>query len=472
MTKVTRIAYSKHLNKGKYTRLEEIAGRLASIRAEVWRRYGSISGLRRTHMAVRDEWLAEGRTFDLPARMWKASLQDVIGDIGAYREAAKVEVRKAIHKRTDDEQEQIRLFTWLKYDRWLEDDYLRRMMRKYFKHGKTSVDNQIVLDTQCYRTFSRDGQGWIAVMSLERGHRIAIPLNSTEGPTGTIRLLLRDGRVEIHYAVDEKQVCSTRPSGTAAIGIDKGYTETFTDSDGDVHGEGLGELLSQESDYLKTKYKRRNKIRAVAKNKPHKRAKIKQNNLGRKKLNRRKKKHNQRIRDKVYKAAHTVVDKAKTIAAEDLTAPMRGKSYGKNQNRRLAGWVKGIMAEAIESVSPRRGSTVILVNPAYTSQMDSRYGILLGERRGDLFYCFDGVVLPADQNAARNILVRLADTEIHLYMPYQKVKEILVKRTEQQKRMGLLIQDSSCSGNQTLFGTQFVLPPSTESEKPFLHNSA
>ena len=46
---------------------------------------------------------------------------------------------------------------------------------------------------------------------------------------------------------------------------------------------------------------------------------------------------------------------------------------------------------------------------AVTKQMDSRYGLHLGKRNGDSFYCFDKVVLQADENAARNVLARLHD---------------------------------------------------------------
>ena len=35
--------------------------------------------------------------------------------------------------------------------------------------------------------------------------------------------------------------------------MDKGYTEAYTDSDGERHGEGLGDLLSAESDHRKVK---------------------------------------------------------------------------------------------------------------------------------------------------------------------------------------------------------------------------
>lgn len=369
-----------------------------------------------------------------------------MADILMYREAAKVKVRRAIRQRSKDDADRKRLYTALKYDRWPDDPYLSRMMRRYCLHGQTKVHNQVVLDVQCYTAFSFHGQAWINVTSLDRGNRIAIPLNTNRLPSGTLRLILRDGRVEVHYAVEAEAACSTKPCGQQTIGVDKGYTEAFTDSDGETHGTGLGEVLSTESDYLKVKYQRRNKLKAIAEAKPKKRDKIVHNNLGRKKMDRRRRKHTQRVRDIVFRAAHSIADKAAMIAAEDLTAPMATKPYGKNQKRRLAGWVKGDLAEALALVSQRRGSTLRTVNCAYTSQMDHRYGVLLGRRSGDAFYCFDGVVLDADHNAARNILARLDDREIELYTPYLEVRKILLERTEHKQRLGLLNQDTSCSG--------------------------
>lgn len=443
MSKVTRIAISKNLNQGKYDQLAEIAARCGRLRTEIWDRYGTavgVAGVGLSHREIRDAWLAEGREFGLPARVWKQTLSDVMSDIQACREAAKVQVRRAIWQHTGDKQERIRLFSLLKSDRWTEDSYLRRMMRRYWKRGHTRVRNQIVLDTQCYKSFELKGKVWLSITGLVPRQRIAIPLNTTVSPTGTIRLILREGRVEVHYAVDEQEVTVTRPPGEQVVGVDKGYSEVFTDSDGDHHGEGLGEMLSAESDHLKLKNARRNKLHALEQKhtsrNPAKAARIRANNLGRKKLNRRRKAHRQRVRDLVFKAAHSVVDKAEVVASEDLTAPIKSRGYGKNQNRRLSGWVKGVIAEALDSVTRRRGSALRLVNAAYTSQMDSRHGVLLGERRGDSFYCFDGVVLDADQNAARNILARLSDAEISLYTSYRQVKDILVRRTEQFKTAG------------------------------------
>ncbi len=462
MAKVTRIAYGKDLTNRKFGQLAEIAARLGHLRTEVWRDYGSLAGLEYWgDRQLRDEWLAEGREFNIPARLWKATLADVWSDVVMYREAAKVKVRKAIHKRVKDNEERKRLYTLLKSDKWNEDPYLRRMMRRYYKHGRTQVDYQIILDPQCYNVFELGGKTWLAVMSLERGKRLAIPLNTNVHPVGTLHLILRHMQVEIHYAIDETLVCQVEPCGDQTIGIDKGYTEAFTDSDGQRHGEGLGALLLVNSDKLKAKYQRRNKLKALLEKhnqqgRTKKRDNILAHNLGRKKLNAQKQKHQANVRKLVFNAAHTVVDKATKIAVEDLTAPLKAsKKYGKNQNRRLSAWVKGVMAEAISTVSNRRGASVVLVNAAYTSQMDARTGLLQGTRNGDRFYCLDGAVLDADQNAAQNILARINDKEVKRFTPFAQVKEILAKRSK--PRLGLLNLDISCS-ERTLLSTMSEVP--------------
>lgn len=164
---------------------------------------------------------------------------------------------------------------------------------------------------------------------------------------------------------------------------------------------------------------------------PKKAENIRKHNLGRKKLNRKRKTHKARLRDIAFKAAHGLVDKAQNIVTEDLTKPIRssvGKKYGKNHRRRLNVWVKGILAEALNSVSHRRGASVIPVNCAYTSQIHYRCGCF-GIRQGDRFYCpVCREEDSADGNAAKNVLARLNDSEISLWTPYKTVKSILQTR--------------------------------------------
>ena len=452
--KVTRIAYSKNLNESKYAQLEEQARRLGRIRSEVWQRFGSVRCVSLKDRQIRDSWLKEGKKFEVSSNAWKETLRDAKADISMTVEAAKVKVRKAIRRRTSDKEEQKRLYTLLKRNEWQSDLYLSRMMRRYWNRGHNRTHNQIIVRSDSYGTFLLGGKAWVKIPGLEKGKRISIPLNTTVEPTGTLRIILRGGCVEVHYAIEieEANYC-----GSEVIGVDKGYTEAFADSEGEHHGMGLGELLRSESDYLKIKNQRRAKLRALAKNTNNeaKRQRILKNNVGRKKLSRRAARQQANVRDICFKSAHSIVDKASVVVAEDLTAPMSGKKFGKNMNRRLTSWTKGCLAESLETVCQRRGSTLVLVNPAYTSQMDSRNGLLLGKRVGDSFHCFDGVVLQADTNAARNVKARLDDPDIDRWTPYQKVKSILLERTN-GLRLGLLNPESSCTGS----------PVSTDSELP------
>jgi len=452
--KATRTIYSKNLNQSKYKQLEEQAKRLGKIRSEVWHTYGSINGVSiKSDRIIRDAWLNKKRKFNVSANAWKETLRDSFANIKANRAAAKEKVRKVIYKQINKENKKIKLYKLLKSDQWSSDNYLRRKMRKYWKHGRNHTYNQIVVRSDSYTTFQLGGHAWIKIPSLQKAKRIAIPLNTNIEPSGTLRLILIDGIVEVHYTIDipfeanvfEKNFClETRKCGTATVGIDKGYTEVFVDSDGKEYGKGLGKILTKKSDKLKQKYQNRNKLRAICNKKPHKKQNIILNNLGRKKLNRQNRKTKSQIKDIIYQATHQLVDKSEIIAAEDLTSTIASKRLGKNVTRRLSAWTKGVIANALDTVSRRRGSSVVVVNSAYTSQVDSRYGVLLGKRNGDSFYCFDGVVLQADENAARNVLARLHDQEIDRWTPYQKVKSILLKRTERH-RLGLLNQDSSCT---------------------------
>ncbi|NJO18007.1 MAG: transposase [Thioploca sp.] len=443
--RATRIVTSKNLNPAKYQQLSIQAQRLGKIRKEVWHSFGSIKGvLTKSDRKIRDHWLKEQRQFNVSANAWKETLRDSFGDIKANRESAKEKVRKVLYKQVSNEKERTQLYKELKSDSWTSNNYLRRLMRKYWKHGRSHTNNQMRVHSDNYTTFQLGGRTWLKIPRLTIGKRMAIPLNTTIKPTGSLRLILIDGEVEVHYTIARAE---TTHCGKATLGIGKGYTEVLVDSDGEPYGEGLGSLLTQHSDKLKKKYIVRNKLRAILTKKPHKKKNIILNNLGRKKRNHQQKQIQSQVKDIIYRSTPKLVDKAEVIAAEDLTSPILSKKFGKNVSRRLSAWTKGVIANALDTVSRRRGSSVILVNSAYTSQMDSRFGILLGKRRGDSFYCFDGVVLPADENAARNVLARLYDSEIDRWTPYQKVKSILLERTE-RLRLGLLNQDSSYNSHE------------------------
>ena len=306
------------------------------------------------------------------------------------------------------------------------------MVRALIPKGYSNVNNIICLDEDCY-SFKDDQTNIMQVMSLYPMKRLSIPLTTKNRPKGNFKIILKDDRCELRVN-NKYQVVADIPKTHEAIGVDKGYTEVFTDNTGERHGEGFGKLLTKKSDFLNEKYKNRNKLWAIMKKAKEagdiKRANnIKFNNLGNKKLNRQKEIMKAELKERIYSAAKKVAQKASIIAIEDLTFQSKKKTKFKKVNRRLSSWIKGVIDEAIIKYCFIYGTKLVYVNAAYTSQGDSRFNCaLMGTRIGDSFIGFDEVVLDADINAAINILARLYDSEINLYTPAEKVKEILTKR--------------------------------------------
>jgi len=440
--KVTRVAYSKALTARKLALLAEQARRLGRVRSLVWQRYGSVNGAGMSDRQIRDQWMADGTAeqFGVLANAWKETVRDAVGDITANRAAAKVPVRRAIASYTNDQAERKRLYTALKADKWVSDPFLSRLMRQHWRRGKNRTHNQIVIRSDKVRTFTlaEGGDVWLNVPGLLPRTGVTVPLNTTVAPTGTVRLILRDDRVEVHYQIDAATLPSAaRPCGDREIGVDKGYTEVLVDSDDVHHGPELGRLLTRESDRLKTKNARRAKLRSVAdkataRGDHAKAARIARHNLGTLKKARQATRWKQRVRTVTYQAVNAVADKAALIAAEDLTRSFTSRPRGKNMNRRLAAWTKGVTAQALISVSERRGSVLVMVNAAYTSQVDPDTGAL-GVRRGDRLHCPGGVVWCADHAAAINALHRVADPDIGLHTPHTEVKRIVRERTDRHR---------------------------------------
>ena len=307
------------------------------------------------------------------------------------------------------------------------------MVRALIPKGYSKTDNIICLDEGCY-SFIDDESKIVQVVGLTPMKRLSIPMTTKNKPKGNFMIILKDGRCE--FRVYHKYQVTNIEKPIKAIGVDKGYTEVFTDNTGERHGEGFGKLLTKKSDFLDEKYKNRNKLFAIMKKAREagnlkKANNIKTNNLGNKKLDKQKEIMKTELKEKIYSAAKVLAQKASIIAIEDLTFKTKSKGKFKKVNRRLSSWIKGVIDEAIIKYCFIYGTKLVYVNAAYTSQGDSRFNCaLMGTRIGDSFIGFDEVVLDADINAAINILARLYDSEISLYTSAERVKEILTKRAD------------------------------------------
>lgn len=58
--------------------------------------------------------------------------KDVVNDLLTYKAAALVKVRQAVAARTKDNAKRKRLYTVLKSEKWLTDNFLHRQVRKHF----------------------------------------------------------------------------------------------------------------------------------------------------------------------------------------------------------------------------------------------------------------------------------------------------------------------------------------------------
>lgn len=444
----------------KYNSLLKQAKLLGEIRTEVWHRFGSIGGVGLNHRDIRTDWVKNRDFSPLPAKAWKETLRDALDDIKLYEASAKERVRKQINSRFKIAEDRKKYFSLLKSNQWRENAILSRWMRKTKKHGKNHVHNQIIIENGVYSQFAgKDGNTWLKIPSLVRNKRIAIPLNSNVKLKGMLRLILRAGIVEVHYLAKNKK---NKVCGNQIIGIDKGYSEVFADSDGELHGIGFNKMLTEASEKRMRKNKYRNKLWQIAKKANNaKKTRMIKNNLGTHKRTKENRKIKQQIRTLCFSAAHKVVDKASLVIAEDLTSPIARRSNIKKYNRLMNQWMKGAITESLETVTKARGSGLHYVNAAYTSQMDSKTHRLEGLRVGDKFHHGDGVVGHADINAARNIKHRYFDKEITRYMPYQKVKSILLNRLRASEELSdhqrPSLQDSSYAPEMDINRERFNL---------------
>ena len=122
-------------------------------------------------------------------------------------------------------------------------------------------------------------------------------------------------------------------------------------------------------------------------------------------------KHLRKIRDREQNQnrnqSHLLINEilktsADTIALENLKGIKAKKHRHQNKNS-ISQVPLAELRRILTYKADNAGKSVVLVNPAYSSQTDSLSGKREGTRAGRRFYTKNGLVLDADLNAARNI---------------------------------------------------------------------
>jgi len=365
----------------------------------------------------------------IPSKIFEWTVSDTFKAITAQQEAAKTFLIKKISQKYTCEETRKELGELLRINP-TSHNWLHRNFRQQYIKGHTYVKNQIVYQKQGYKA-TRISRYLISIwiQGRVRGQRIELKVKTNRLPTAQIRIIQQNNQLFVHTTLRKEIAISSPP--TAAIGMDKGYTEGFYLSTGEVVAPNLGELLNQKTERINQDNKNRNRLYQYARQ--HKNQKKKENiyncNLGKKVKNRKLQTDKAEIKGMIRYGLKKVLTSPQIIYAEDLSSPIKNKTQSKRINRRLNSWVKGELQVSLEEIGALTGSTVKTVNAAYTSQVDCLTGTLLGSRDGDRFTRYTGEVLQSDYNASRVILSRGTDSEITRYMTYQKVREVLLHRT-------------------------------------------
>ena len=243
--------------------------KLGTVRSESYNKLGSIShwGLdwKKAYPEVRSFRTPE--SLGLPSKLMEWTVSDVAKVITAQQAACIEEVAKKIYKRFSGKENQKtrkELCKQLKTLAFLDNPLLHRLVRKEFQRGHSWVKNQIVYQQggySCKRLSRYTYQ--LELAGLRRGKRNRIIVRSNRKIKGQIRLIYNNllQGFEIHVLVDHGTVeISTE---RRSIGVDKGYTEAFYDSDGQAHGRKLGRLATKKSDRICSKNRKRGKLWAI-----------------------------------------------------------------------------------------------------------------------------------------------------------------------------------------------------------------
>jgi putative transposase len=314
-------------------------------------------------------------------------------------------------------------------------NYLRRRVRRLMgDRPRVRSARSFAIDPGMYRVFEQTGRQYLSITSLERGKRIAVPLEGLTTIGGNLRIVLLpdQDKIEVHVTFASEEV--TPATGETAA-IDVGVTEVGIDDLGNVYGPNLGSIISKQAGRVKEKNQQRNKLHALEKKHrasgdKKKARNIRRFNLGRKKLVEAKRRAKIEQTNEINRAIAKFLRERQPaqFAAEKLD--IRGKAKSKKMSRRTAAWLRSTLAERIEFKASAAGCCRKHVNPAYTSQLCPNCGYVDGEnRKGDAFQCQKcGYAGHSDQVAAINQKARIDDPEITPYTPKEKVKSILLER--------------------------------------------
>ena len=445
--------------------VKELGKRIQNARNYMYSRLAGINSYLRLYKNydIRNEWVKDKKLveqFKLPARFWKITLEEVMGSLKSLWSNACNKIKEAAKENpnlTDDEKSYIyyvcsapSLFglilsrKLIKRPKKIEDlnireTYIHNLIRRYARRYKGKIPYShsfsFQLDADMYEYVKENGFTYIEISTHQKRNRIRLKCLDQNTYGKNIRMTFDQNSFTLAHMVETKQKQVWTEENE--MGVDKGYKTMLVSSSGNHYGKGLNQFLSKETERLNSVNQKRNPYYAMVrtlkeKGEFEKAERIEQNNLGKKKYNRNKRKHDETVKSYINgELNHLVqIEKPSKIGIENLAFVSWDDKLPKHVKRKLARWMKGFIDERLSFKCDVNGIDYEYINPAYTSQECHVCGCLGHRPTQEKFVCKTCGTFNADENASKVIKRRLNDKEITLYTPYKKVKEIIEKRKE------------------------------------------
>lgn len=284
------------------------------------------------------------------------------------------------------------------------NNLLRRLTRKHLAKPETgSMDCfSIAPSGYAYRN------GAICIASRTAGQRIPLPLKDDRICDRQIRICIKKDYAALAIPVETKIRKHKDYGSTVYIHI--GYQDMFTLSNGNVYGQSLGGMTSQETQRLTDKNKGRAKMHAAYKHSMEsgdsKRAdSIESNNLGTEKYDRRKEKERAKTQTFINTEINRMFaeEKPERIVITKPVTVGKTKLPSKSANRKITRNFNGYVRERLSFKCQLHSIELVEINSKETGGICSCCGAE-GKRQPDGFWCPDcGYKATISLNGAKNI---------------------------------------------------------------------
>jgi len=292
------------------------------------------------------------------------------------------------------------------------NNLLRRLTRKYLTQPASAQPETGRADS--FR-ISPNGysykDGAMRIVCRIPRKRIAIPLKDSRTFDRQIQVHIKENYVALAAPVEAKVRKHADYTNTVYIHI--GYRDMFTLSNGNIYGEGLGDIVTPETERLERKNRERQRIRMLHWRKSgtgdfKKADSIEANNLGKLKYDRQKDKERRRTETFINTEINRMLktEKPGKVVITRPVAANKALSRSKAANRRLSRSFYGYIRERLAYKCRVNSIELAEINSKGTGSICSCCGEE-GKRQGLRFICGKcGTETSVPLNSAKNIQIK------------------------------------------------------------------